>query len=671
MPRNSGLLSFSTPVASDLMVDAGGIPMTWIRSDTIRVQGFSGDVLVITGAQQGSGDLNNTTPTPLLFYAYRDGRLVNVTQELNLDLASTVINRDILIADLNSNGLDDIFLSNHGTEKFSPFPGERNTLLIQNADGTFSDQSHRLPEWTDFSHGSTIGDFNGDGHNDIYVNNLGDDDLTPSYFLINDGTGHFTQDPVLNAQVDREFQTAGFGSGYMAVAVDIFDNGRDDLFLGKLYAFSGETADGYLFNQGGRFSLEFDDNFYWPGSGDGVFSYWAVDYNRNGLQDILVFATDDDMVTEQGTTVGGRLMIEVYNNLGSDGFKRATSEVFDLSPLGDTYLTGGLDVDFYDVTSNGFLDLEVRAWTSDWQHISLFFANNGSGYAPPIVTRGDGALPRGQYGDFNGDGIVDFAYQEDSTVMVRYGQLREGALSGEGAGQVILAAPERTELQGTQGDDILVGGPGDDVLIGGPGDDFLNGAIGYDTARFQGPREAYTIATSEQAGYLIHEGHRIALPFQVADSQPGRDGTDRLISIERLAFSDAVIDFDLDGNAGQAYRLYEASFDRAADASGLGYWVHRIENDTSLLTVAESFIDSDEFTLRYGRDIDDTTFIEALYLNVLDRLPDRPGLEFWLGEANAGMSRGEILTRFSESLENRLNAIETIGVGIHYEPWEA
>jgi hypothetical protein len=47
-------------------------------------------------------------------------------------------------------------------------------------------------------------------------------------------------------------------------------------------------------------------------------------------------------------------------------------------------------------------------------------------------------------------------------------------------------------------------------------------------------------------------------------------------TLERRAPASATraVALDVDGAAGQAYRLYQAAFDRAPDKNGLGYWIN-------------------------------------------------------------------------------------------------
>ncbi|MEO1459420.1 MAG: DUF4214 domain-containing protein, partial [Pseudomonadota bacterium] len=101
-------------------------------------------------------------------------------------------------------------------------------------------------------------------------------------------------------------------------------------------------------------------------------------------------------------------------------------------------------------------------------------------------------------------------------------------------------------------------------------------------------------------------------------------------------------------------RLYEAAFGRAADAEGLDFWVGevdagRIEQDA----LADVFVASDEFALLFGANPTDEDYVEALYANVLDRSPDQAGYDFWLGALASGEeTRADMLEFFANSIEN-------------------
>jgi hypothetical protein len=151
--------------------------------------------------------------------------------------------------------------------------------------------------------------------------------------------------------------------------------------------------------------------------------------------------------------------------------------------------------------------------------------------------------------------------------------------------------------------------------------------------------------------------------LQVSDSLASRGGTDVLWNVERVQFDDYTIAFDIDGDAGEAYRLYQAAFSRAPDLPGLGYQTNALDNGLPLWFVASQFIASPEFQSKYGA-VDNTQFITLLYQNVLHRAPDSGGLQYHLDELASGQTRGDVLMHFSESPENQANVIGQIQGGI-------
>jgi hypothetical protein len=123
---------------------------------------------------------------------------------------------------------------------------------------------------------------------------------------------------------------------------------------------------------------------------------------------------------------------------------------------------------------------------------------------------------------------------------------------------------------------------------------------------------------------------------------------------------------DTTGIASQAYRLYQAAFNRKPDLPGLGFWVETLEQGLNLTSVADYFVQSDEFEQTYGSGLEDDRFIELLYNNVLKRAPETDGFNFWIDSLELGATRPEILAYFSESAENQANVLADISQGIQY-----
>lgn len=107
-----------------------------------------------------------------------------------------------------------------------------------------------------------------------------------------------------------------------------------------------------------------------------------------------------------------------------------------------------------------------------------------------------------------------------------------------------------------------------------------------------------------------------------------------------------------DPDRSEAYRLYNAAFDRAPGDAELGYWTTALQGGASIGQIANDFLASPEFAARYGAP-SDAGFADALYQNVLGRAADGTGESFWTGQMAAGMSRADVLLGFSDSVENR------------------
>jgi hypothetical protein len=180
------------------------------------------------------------------------------------------------------------------------------------------------------------------------------------------------------------------------------------------------------------------------------------------------------------------------------------------------------------------------------------------------------------------------------------------------------------------------------------------GSAAVDTTKVNGARANYTITPTAE-GYAL------------ADSS---GATQMLTGVERLQFSDTNIGLDINGAGGQAYRIYQAAFNRTPDAKGLGYWISMMDQGLSMLDVAASFIKSDEFIKAYGANLGNKAFMEQVYMNVLHRAPDTAGLNYWVDLLDKKhVNQAEVLSMVSDSPENQDALLPVIGNGFPYAPW--
>lgn len=201
---------------------------------------------------------------------------------------------------------------------------------------------------------------------------------------------------------------------------------------------------------------------------------------------------------------------------------------------------------------------------------------------------------------------------------------------------------------GGWGSDNITGNSLNNTLTGRTGDDYLNGGDGIDTAVFSGTRSQYTFQRNGTTIYLN-----------------GPDGRDTLVDVERLHIGSTKIALDLNGNAGQAYRLYQAAFNRSPDVAGLGYQINALDTGLKLSQVAANFIASPEFQQTYGH-LNNQLFVTQLYRNVLHREPDSAGLAYHQKGLEVGRVRADVLAQFSESPENQAALVGLIQNGIVY-----
>ncbi|WP_439141831.1 DUF4214 domain-containing protein [Pseudooctadecabacter sp.] len=104
--------------------------------------------------------------------------------------------------------------------------------------------------------------------------------------------------------------------------------------------------------------------------------------------------------------------------------------------------------------------------------------------------------------------------------------------------------------------------------------------------------------------------------------------------------------------SAQVFRIYNAVFGRTPDTEGHQVWMNRLlTGEIEIDDVANAFIGSREFEVTYGS-TSTIEFVTLLYENVLGREPDQTGLDGWVNNINTGMSRAEVVRRFSESQEH-------------------
>lgn len=233
----------------------------------------------------------------------------------------------------------------------------------------------------------------------------------------------------------------------------------------------------------------------------------------NGEDRIFGFA-GDDILTGGGRNDhldGGRDHDQLDGGVGDDVL---------LGGAGNDSLTGGKGSDRLD----GGAGLDVAVFTGVRADYEIRTANGVTTVIGP-----DGVNPGNHSQILIATDVltsVERLQFSDQTLV-----LGPDPLIGTGGVDLMTGGTGDDSLSAGAGADRLEGEAGDDELHGGLGDDILDGGAGYDTALIEGAREDYRLLIDGE-GFILK----------------GRDGSDRLIDVEMIRFSE--------GGAIDLARLY-------------------------------------------------------------------------------------------------------------------
>lgn len=183
-----------------------------------------------------------------------------------------------------------------------------------------------------------------------------------------------------------------------------------------------------------------------------------------------------------------------------------------------------------------------------------------------------------------------------------------------------------------------------------PGNSKIDAGGGFDIGIIAQSRNDFTIKVKD--GVLTLTG-----PYEV-----------QLSNFERIKFSDGTLALDSDGNAGALVRLYKAAFGRLPDPGGAAFWINKLDSGAAdLPQLTSQFFHTPEFAARFGAKRDSSSYIDALYTNVLGRSGDKAGTAFWVdGLNNGSFSQEKVLLMFTESAENKTVQLGAMADGLWY-----
>jgi enediyne biosynthesis protein E4 len=215
--------------------------------------------------------------------AHRENEFADYTREPLIPRLLSTEGPALAVGDVNGDGLDDIYI---GGAKWQP-----GRLYLQQPDGTFKEstqpalQADSLPEDVD----AVFFDANGDGHLDLYVVSggnefWGEDEALQDRLYINDGKGNFHRDKDALPRLAE--------SGSCVVPGDFNGDGHVDLFVGRRAVARnyGLTPRSYLLENDGKGHFVDVTREKAPGLLDAgmVTSAAWIDYDNDGKLDLVV-----------------------------------------------------------------------------------------------------------------------------------------------------------------------------------------------------------------------------------------------------------------------------------------------------------------------------------------------------------------------------------------------
>jgi Bacterial Ig-like domain (group 3)/FG-GAP-like repeat/FG-GAP repeat len=293
----------------------------------------------------------------------------------------------VTVGKFNADGVQDLAIAN--------FESNNITVLLGNGSGGFTPAAGSPVTVGMQPHGVTVGDFNGDGKQDLAVVNAGSNNVT---VLLGNGSGGFA--PAAGSPVT-------VGTFPLSVAVGDFNgDGIQDLAIANstsanVVVLLGNGSGGFAPASGSPFP-----------AGKGAGSVAVGDFNGDGIEDLATANQIDGTVT-------------VLIGNGSGGFTPAGSGPFSAGGSPSSVMVG-------DFNRDGFQDLAIANFNSS--NVTVLLGNGSAGFkAAPGSPFNAGTNPYSvAVGDYNGDGIQDLA-------TANYGSNDVTVLLGNGLGGFTVA----------------------------------------------------------------------------------------------------------------------------------------------------------------------------------------------------------------------------------------
>jgi enediyne biosynthesis protein E4 len=404
---------FGTVDANPYILDSIGCGAAFLDYDN---DGWL-DIFLLSGSRWDATPPNTTNR---LYHNNRDGTFTDVTGKAGLTRTGWAFG--VTVADYNSDGFDDIFVTYWG----------HNVLYRNNGNGTFTEVTREAGLWEDkvrWSTGCTFVDYDRDGNLDLFVSrylqfdpqkipaagrspdcnykgvpvNCGPRGLPPETFSLyhNNGDGTFTE---VSAKTGIASATGSYG--LTAVAGDFNDDGWPDIYV------ACDSTPSFLFlnNRDGTFKeagLEMGVALNEDGRDQAGMGLGVGDFNLDGQLDILkTHFSEDTPALYVNQKKAGFVDVTIRAGLGVETrYVSWGAGIVDLDNDGQP--------DLFWVTGSVYPELEKKLPQYPYRTPPVLFRGLGNGRFEELLSDvGPGmAIPHSSrgcaFGDFDNDGDVD------------------------------------------------------------------------------------------------------------------------------------------------------------------------------------------------------------------------------------------------------------------------
>ena len=196
----------------------------------------------------------------------------------------------------------------------------------------------------------------------------------------------------------------------------------------------------------------------------------------------------------------------------------------------------------------------------------------------------------------------------------------------------------------------LVGTAGADRLHGGSGADRIDGGDGLDTAQFDGPLAGYRVIGTNGTNV----GNSVITVQAIATGI-----TDTLLQVERLAFLDHSLAFDLAGSAGTTAKFLAAVFGTAAvhNERYAGIGLSLLDGGMSDAALMQLALEE-----RLGKGFKVVDEVAVLYQNLSGQAASAADLQYWTGQVAAGQFTPVSLALMAAEHALNLQHVDLVGL---------